>query len=231
MYKIFGYECRRLFCNRFFAGFVLALLFYGWQVLNRVTILGVSPYRPLFPLELWGLSEPDASAFVGGRPVFPDLFYLRRRAAAGRAHPGCAGEAFRLRTGSVLRCPDRDGSSFSGGGCPGGSVLWKPFSVAGLGLLVLPGLLTLVPPLVFALGSGWLLGRLRAWLIFPWMLLPVLLAALPLPEALGLWNGSLFAKRPLELGILDPAFSCQGRLLRPRGFCCWREPRFCCRGF
>ena len=89
---------------------------------------------------------------------------------------------------------------------------WKDW-----GTLVLPGLLTLVPPLVFALGSGWLLGRLRAWLIFPWMLLPALLAALPLPEAIGLWNGRLFAKRPLELGILDPAFSLPGEAVAAQG--------------
>ncbi|MFQ7854584.1 MAG: hypothetical protein ACLRIS_05090 [Flavonifractor plautii] len=31
----------------------------------------------------------------------------------------------------------------------------------------------LVPPLVFALGSGWLLGRLRPWLLYVWMLLPL----------------------------------------------------------
>ena len=42
MRKIFLYECKRLLWNKFFAGLVLVLLFYGWQVLRRVTILGVS---------------------------------------------------------------------------------------------------------------------------------------------------------------------------------------------
>ena len=65
----------------------------------------------------------------------------------------------------------------------------------------------LAPPLVFALGSGWLLGRLRPWLLYVWMLLPFALAALPLPEALGLWNGGLCTSYPLTLGMLDPAFS------------------------
>ena len=75
------------------------------------------------------------------------------------------------------------------------------------GELVLPALATLAPPLVFALGSGWQLGRVRPWLIFPWMLLPILLTALPLPESLGLLNGSIFVSRPLALDVLDPAFS------------------------
>ena len=60
---------------------------------------------------------------------------------------------------------------------------------------------------MFALGSGWLLGRLRPWLLYVWMLLPFALAALPLPEALGLWNGGLCTSYPLTLGMLDPAFS------------------------
>ena len=75
------------------------------------------------------------------------------------------------------------------------------------GSLLLPALATLVPPLVFALGSGWLLGKLRPWLLYPWMAAPFVLSALPLPEALGLWNGSFFTSYPLTLGTLDPAFT------------------------
>ena len=73
--------------------------------------------------------------------------------------------------------------------------------------LLLPTFLTLVPPLIFALGSGWRLGRLSAWLLFVWMLVPILLMTLPLPEFLGLLNGNVFVERPLTLNILDPAFS------------------------
>ena len=49
MHKIFGYECRRLLCNKFFLGLLLVLLFYGWLVLNGVTILGVSHTAPFSP--------------------------------------------------------------------------------------------------------------------------------------------------------------------------------------
>ena len=75
------------------------------------------------------------------------------------------------------------------------------------GSLFLPAAISLIPALVFSLGSGWLLGRLRPWLLYVWMLLPFALAALPLPEALGLWNGGLCTSYPLTLGMLDPAFS------------------------
>ena len=36
---------------------------------------------------------------------------------------------------------------------------------------------------------------------------PLSPAGLPLPEALGLWNGGLCTSYPLTLGMLDPAFS------------------------
>ena len=56
------------------------------------------------------------------------------------------------------------------------------------GSLLLPAAVTLIPSLVFALGSGWLLGRIRQWLVYVWMPLPFVLQALPLPAALGIWN-------------------------------------------
>ena len=49
MIKIFQYECKRLLWNKFFFGLLLILLFYGWQVLNSVTILGVSHTAPFSP--------------------------------------------------------------------------------------------------------------------------------------------------------------------------------------
>lgn len=67
--------------------------------------------------------------------------------------------------------------------------------------------MTLAPPLVFALGSGWRLGEVRPWLLYVWMALSFVLSALPLPQALGLWDGSFFAGYPLTLDALDPAFS------------------------
>ena len=217
MYKIFGYECRRLFCNRFFAGFVLALLFYGWQVLNRVTILGVSHTAPFSPWSFGDYLSRMLPLLWAGALFFLTFFTSaaeRRRAALTQAVPVKPSVY-----GLVRCCAALTGTALlSLAAAVLAAVFYRSlFRWQDWGSLVLPGLLTLVPLLVFALGSGWLLGRLRAWLIFPWMLLPVLLAALPLPEALGLWNGSLFAKQPLELGILDPAFSLPGEAIAAQG--------------
>ena len=49
MIKIFQYECKRLLWNKFFFGLLLVILFYGGQVLNSVTILGVSHTAPFSP--------------------------------------------------------------------------------------------------------------------------------------------------------------------------------------
>ena len=207
MGKIYRYECRRLLWNQFFVGLIAVLLCYGALVLRDATILGVShtaPFSPwsfgdylcrMLPL-LWigalffltfftSNKARRAAALTEAAPMRPARYTLARCAAAF--------------TGTVmlaLLCIV-EAAVFYG----------RMFGWYDWGSLVFPALVTLLPPLVFALGSGWLLGRLRPWLLYVWMLLPFALAALPLPEALGLWNGGLCTSYPLTLGMLDPAFS------------------------
>lgn len=207
MRKIFGYECKRLLCNKFFLGLMLVILFYGWQVLDRVTILGVShtaPFSPwsfgdylgrMLPL-LWigalffltfftSGAEQRRELLTSATPIKPKVYGLVRCAAA------LLGTAL-LSLGVVLLAVVFYGRMFH----------WYSWSA-----LIIPAFLTLAPPLLFALGSGWVLGRAKPWLVYVWMLLPVLWKGLPLPEFLGLLNGDVFVERPLALGILDPAFS------------------------
>ena len=49
MSKIFRYECRRLLLSKFFFGLVAVTCFYGWQVLEHVTILGIAHTAPFSP--------------------------------------------------------------------------------------------------------------------------------------------------------------------------------------
>ena len=207
MGKIYRYECRRLLWNQFFVGLIAVLLCYGALVLRDATILGVShtaPFSPwsfgdylcrMLPL-LWigalffltfftSNKARRAAALTEAAPMRPARYTLARCAAA-----------FTGTVMLVLLCIV-EAAVFYG----------RMFGWYDWESLVFPALVTLLPPLVFALGSGWLLGRLRPWLLYVWMLLPFALAALPLPEALGLWNGGLCASYPLTLGMLDPAFS------------------------
>ena len=206
MGKIYRYECRRLLWNQFFAGLIAVLLCYGALVLQGVTILGVShtaPFSPwsfgdylsrMLPL-LWigalffmtFFTSPKArrtAVLTDAAPMPPARFALARCAAA------FTGTAI-----LALLCIV-EAAVFYG----------RMFGWYGWGSLAFPALVTLLPPLVFALGSGWLLGRLRPWLLYIWMAIPVLLAVLPLPKVLGLWNGSFFSAFPLILGSLDPYF-------------------------
>ena len=207
MIKIFQYECKRLLWNKFFFGLLLVILFYGWQVLNSVTILGVShtaPFSPwsfgdylsrMIPL-LWIGVLFFLTFFTSGKvrrvtvltdatPVVPGRYVLARCAAA------------LVGTGLLALVCLIEAAIFYG----------RYFDWYGWDELALPALVTLIPPLMLALGSGWLLGRIRSYLIYAWMLVPFVLMVLPLPEFLGLLNGSIFMDRPLTFDILDPTFS------------------------
>ena len=213
MVKIFRYECKRLLWNKFFFGILAVTLFYGWQVLTGASILGVShtaPFSPwtfgdylsrLLPLLWIGVlffltfftsgAERRAAVLTAATPVRPWQYALARLGAA--------------LTGTVLQSLAVLLLS---------AVFYaRMFRWYSWGSLFLPAAISLIPALVFALGSGWLLGRLRPWLLYVWMLVSPVCLALPLPESLGLWNGRLFAQYPLTLGTLDPAFTLPAAVL------------------
>lgn len=210
MGKIYRYECRRLLWNQFFAGLAAVLLGYGALVLRGVTILGVSHTAPFSPWSFGDyLSRMLPLLWIGA------LFFLtfftspkaRRTAALTDAAP------MRPARFALARCA----AAFTGTVIPAllciveAAVFYgRMFGWYSWGSLAFPALATLLPPLVFALGSGWLLGRLRPWLLYIWMPLPLLLAVLPLPDTLGLWNGNFFTDYPLTLTTLDPAFVLPG---------------------
>lgn len=217
MAKIFCYECKRLFCNKFFVGFVLVILFYGWQVLARVTLFGIAHTAPFSPWSFGDyLSRMLPLLWVGA------LFFLtfftscadKRRAVLTAATPVKPAAYDLARCGAALV-----GTLLLALAAILPAVVFygRMFRWYSWGTLLLPAALTLAPPLVFALGSGWRLGRVRPWLLFVWMAVPVLFAALPLPEVFGLLDGSVFTERPLALAGLDPAFSLSGATLAVQG--------------
>ena len=151
MRKIFWYECRRLLCNKFFVGLTLVLLFYGWQVLSRVTVLGVSHTAPFSPWSFGDyLSRMLPLLWIGA------LFFLtfftsgkaRRAAVLTDATPVLP------RNYALARC----GAALVGTGILSLACLVEAAVFYGWyfgwhrwGELLLPALITLAPPLVFAL--------------------------------------------------------------------------------
>ena len=213
MRKVMRYECKRLLWNRFFVGLVLVLLFYGWQVLGGTSILGVAHTAPFSPWSFGDyLSRMLPLLWIG--MLFFLTFYTspkaRRAAVLMDATP------MPPKQYALVRCA----AALTGGVllsllCMGEAAVFysRMFGWYGWGSLLLPALATLLPALVFALGSGWLLGQIRPWLVYVWMAVPFLCMALPLPDALGIWNGHFFSKYPLALGTLDPAFSMPAAIL------------------
>ena len=154
MSKIFRYECRRLLWNKFFIGLAVVLLLYGALVLHAVTILGVShtaPFSPwtfgdylsrLLPLLWIGVlffltfftsgAERRAAVLTAATPVRPWQYALARLGAA--------------LTGTVLQSLAVLLLS---------AVFYaRMFRWYSWGSLFLPAAISLIPALVFALGSG-----------------------------------------------------------------------------
>ena len=207
MSKIFRYECRRLLWNKFFIGLAVVLLLYGALVLHAVTILGVSHTAPFSPWSFGDyLSRMLPLLWIG--MLFFLTFYTSSKARRAAALTDAA--PMPQKKYALARC----GAALTGGVllsllCMGEAAVFygRMFGWYSWGSLLLPALATLLPALVFALGSGWLLGQIRPWLVYVWMAVPFLPAALPLPEVLSLWNGRFFTEYPLTLGTLDPAFT------------------------
>jgi ABC-2 type transport system permease protein len=83
----------------------------------------------------------------------------------------------------------------------------RVFELYPLGMILIVSLVTLLPIVLFAMGSGKVISRAGRQFVYAWMLVPFVLRALTLPDAFGLLNGSLFSERPMALGVLDPEFS------------------------
>ena len=207
MIKVFRYECKRLLWNKFFFGLLLVLLFYGWQVLRGVTILGVSHTAPFSPWSFGDyLSRVIPLLWIG------TLFFLtfftsgkaRRVAVLTDATPAPPRRYALVRCAAALV-----GIALLTLVCLAEAAVFYGwyFDWYAWGTLLVPALVTLLPSLVFALGSGWLLGQIRPWLLYVWLPVPFVWMGLELPQALSVWNGRLFTDYPLTLGTLDPAFT------------------------
>ena len=155
MHKIFGYECRRLLLNKFFFGH-----FTDHPVLRLAGAVGKNsfgnlPHRALFRMELRRLSQPDASPFMDRCAVFPDFLYILPGAAHSRAHRSAA-PAPPLQY-ALIRCA----AAFLGVfllvlACLAEAAVFYGYCFGWYGWsgLLLPALITLAPPLIFALEAA-----------------------------------------------------------------------------
>lgn len=212
MSKIFGYELRRLLGNKLFFGVLLVTLGYAWVTLTGSVIQGVANTAPFSPWSFgYYLSQTMPLICLG------ELFFLAFFSSKEERllQPLTQATPVKERPYMVLRC----GAVLTAIAilCLCVVALAIAFYVSlfgwmNYGELILPALLTLIPPVLFCLGAGLVLSRLHPVLLYALMVAVLLLFLLPLPSAVSFSLCSFFSQFPLTLSALDPAFRIPGWL-------------------
>lgn len=206
MRKIYGYELHRLVFHKFFLGILAVSLFYGWQVLSGETIRGVAHTAPFSP---WSFG-----CFLGRTvPVIcvGELFFLtfyvskaeRRASAITNASPAPEAGRALARCGAALTVTALLLLAVLGLGLAWCLALFRQ---ASLEQLLAAALCALVPPVLFCLGAGWLLGRLHPALLYVFMGAAAALSMASMPAMVDFSGIGFFSQYPLTLGVLDPDF-------------------------
>lgn len=219
MIKLFRYELRRVLLSKLFFIVLLVCLGFGWLTLTMVTIRGVARTAPFSPWSFGDYLSRLLPLLCLGELCLVSVFTSRREQAVQavtHTAPIDPGRYVMIRCGAVLA---------------GTLALWlcvvalavgfymSLFGWQDYGGLTAPALLTLLPAGSFCLGTGWTLGRRSPALIYAVMGAVLLLCCLPLPQELAFSMDSFFARYPLELDRLDPAFSVPAGLAGDR--CLW----------
>ena len=207
MNKIYGFECKRLISNKFFIGIAAVIVIYGWQVLKNITIKGVSYTAPFSPWSFGDYLCHILPLLWIGTLFFVSLFHTEEEERRSRLFIAVK---MKPQTHGLLRCLAILTVAVLLAFIsilPAFVFYAKLFEWYSWGSLIGVAVITLVPGVVFALGSGRVGVFFGRWALYLWMLVPFVLKMFKLPEAFGILNGTLFTERPLQLKILDPAFS------------------------
>ena len=206
MNKIFRYELRRLLWNKLFFGILLVSLGYGWLTLTGSVVRGVAHTAPFSPWSFGYYLSQALPLICLGELFFLAFFFSKEERLL---RPLTQATPIRQRRYAALRC----GAVLTATAilclCLAALAVGFYVSLFGwvdYGELILPALLTLIPPIVFCLGTGMMLSRFNHTLIYALMAAVILLTVLPLPSAINFSLSGFFSQFPLTMGTLDPAF-------------------------
>lgn len=210
MNKLFRYELRRLLWNKLFFGILLVTLGYGWLTLTGSVIRGVAHTAPYSPWSFGYYLSQTLPLICLGELFFLAFFSSKEERLIRpltQATPVKQRQYIALRSGAVLTATTLLSLCII--------ALAVSFYVSLFGWmnydeLLLPALLTLIPPVFFCLGAGLVLSRLHPALIYVLMAVVLLISVLPLPLAISFSLNTFFEQYPLTVGTLDPAFSIPG---------------------
>ena len=212
MNKIFRYELRRLLWNRLFFGILLVSLGYGWLTLTGSVVRGVAHTAPFSPWSFGYYLSQVLPLVCLGELFFLAFFFSKEERLL---RPLTQATPVRQRRYAALRCGAVLTATLVLCLCAAALAVGFYVSLFGwmnYGELVLPALLTLIPPIIFCLGAGLMLTRFSYVLIYALMAAVILLTMLPLPPAIGFSLSGFFSQFPLTIGTLDPAFHIPGWL-------------------
>ena len=212
MNKIFGYELRRLLCYKLFFGILLVSLGYGWLTLTGSVIRGVAHTAPFSPWSFGYYLSQTLPLICLGELFFLAFFFSKEERLL---RPLTQATPVRQRRYTTLRCCAVLTATAVLCLCIVALAIGFYVSLFGwmnYGELVLPALLTLIPPIIFCLGMGLMLTRFSYALIYALMAAVILLTMLPLPPAINFSLSGFFSQFPLTIGTSDPAFHIPGWL-------------------
>lgn len=206
MNKIFRYELRRLLWNKLFFGILLVSLGYGWLTLTGSVVRGVAHTAPFSPWSFGYYLSQALPLICLGELFFLAFFFSKEERLL---RPLTQATPIRQRRYAALRC----GAVLTATAilCLCLATLAVGFYVSlfgweDYGELILPALLTLIPPIAVCLGAGLMLSRFSHTLIYAPMAAVILLTVLPLPSVINFSLSGFFSQFPLTMGTLDPAF-------------------------
>lgn len=213
MNKLFRYELRRLLCSKLFWGVLFVALGYGWLTLTGSIILGVAHTAPFSSWSFGYYLSRLLPLVCLGELLFVACFTSKKELLISPltwATPMDQRWYLIVRCGAVLVCTFL--LCLSVAALAMVFYVWL-FGWVNYGELILPTLLTLLPPIVFCLGAGMMLGQLHPNMIYLLMATVFLLCVLPLPITISFSLSEFFSQFPLTLGTLDPAFYIPGWLI------------------
>ncbi len=207
MNRILWYELKRLIWNKVFAGLLAVSLLYGCILLTGTIIRGVAYTAPFSPWS-YGFYLSQMMSVL----LIALLFFVaalsspneKRVRVITRATDVKQSQYWLIKIASqiigfILLCIVI---------CFTAVVFYiSLFHLKNFKDFAIPMLLTLIPPAVFTLGLGMMLGSFHTGLIYILMVVLTIYNSLPLPYEFSITGGHFFSQYPLELKVLDPPLS------------------------
>ncbi len=216
MNRILWYELKRLIWNKVFVGLLAVLLLYGYAQLTGSIIRGVANTAPFSPWSYgFYLSQMISILLIALLFFFAALNSPKEKrvqailfATGVRQSHYWLTKAASHMIGFSLLCIIA--------GLAAVVFYISLFHFKDFTSFFVPMLFALIPPVIFTLGLGMVLGRIHIGLVYLFMIALTIYDSIPFPYELSVTAGNFFSRYPLELKVLDPAFSVPAGFLASR---------------